>query len=415
MPEGINKMDIDVIPEHSASRPSPLYFAVQTRFHRDFAGHIRTDHGYARYASWEGYLAAFSEMVLIARVSPIRSDSGELVEGDRLRVVEVPYYRGLRAFFWRYRHIVSCIEEVADDPLAVYGARVPDALGMILQRRARQLDARFIAQIVGDPEDVLLGGVLGKVGRILAPLARRLVARSIKRAAGVIYVTRRTLQRKYPASPGTPTLSRSNVELDQRSFADCPRDYGKKPARRPVRLITAGSQEQTYKGHDILIDAMNLLKSRGVEAEACIIGGGRYHQSLRDRAVKAGVDGQIEFVGQLSNAVQVRERVALADIFVLPSRTEGLSRALIEAMATGIACIGSSVGGTPELLPGICLFPPESADALASAVTRLVGSPASLTDAAAQTWLTASDIAESYAGPSLLSRFLAQFQPGDNW
>lgn len=414
MREDLNTMAEDVNDEQNASRPSRLYFAVQTQFHRDSAGHIRTDHGYARYAGWDGYLAAFGEMILIARVSPTRSDSGELVEGDRLRVVEVPYYRGLRAFFWQFRHIARCIAEEADDPLAVYGTRVPDALGVILQRRARQLDARFIAQVVGDPEDVLLGGALGRVGRILAPLARRFVARSIRRAQGVIYVTRRTLQRKYPATPGTPTLSRSNVELDQQSFAECPRDYGKHPVRKPVRLITVGSQEQTYKGHDILIDAMNLLKARGVEAEACIIGGGRHHQSLRDRAIKAGVEDRIEFVGHLSNAVQVRERVAPADIFVLPSRTEGLSRALIEAMAAGIACIGTSVGGTPELLPAICLFPPESAGELASAVTRLVDSPAALTAAASQTWLTARDIAESYSGPTVLAKFLAQFQTEQN-
>ena len=64
-------------------------------------------------------------------------------------------------------------------------------------------------------------------------------------------------------------------------------------------------------------------------------------KALRDR---------VRFRGQLTTPVDVRAELDRADLFVLPSRQEGLPRAMIEAMARALPCIGSSVGGIPELL-----------------------------------------------------------------
>jgi glycosyltransferase involved in cell wall biosynthesis len=72
-----------------------------------------------------------------------------------------------------------------------------------------------------------------------------------------------------------------------------------------------------------------------------------------------------------------------ADIFVLCSLTEGLPKALLEAMARGLPAIGSNVGGIPELLPPEALVPTADPQALARKITELALDPGRLTASSA--------------------------------
>jgi glycosyltransferase involved in cell wall biosynthesis len=83
----------------------------------------------------------------------------------------------------------------------------------------------------------------------------------------------------------------------------------------------------------------------------------------------------VRFHGQLPAGQAVWEVLDRADLFVLPSRQEGLPRAMIEAMARGLPCIGSTVGGFPELLPPEAMVPPGDATALARKIGDLLASP----------------------------------------
>src|SRR6185369_6068290 len=74
----------------------------------------------------------------------------------------------------------------------------------------------------------------------------------------------------------------------------------------------------------------------------------------------------------------VRAQLDAADLFVLPSRSEGLPRAMIEAMARALPCIGSTAGGIPELLPPEDLVPASNVAALASKIQEVLSSPARL-------------------------------------
>src|SRR5207302_3928988 len=93
------------------------------------------------------------------------------------------------------------------------------------------------------------------------------------------------------------------------------------------------------------------------------------------RAKALGLNGAVQFRGQVVSADAVRAELDRADLFVLPSRQEGLPRAMIEAMARGLPCIGSTVGGSPGLLPVEDLVPPGDASALTRKIHDVLGDP----------------------------------------
>ena len=82
------------------------------------------------------------------------------------------------------------------------------------------------------------------------------------------------------------------------------------------------------------------------------------------------------FVGELATPEAVQRELDRSDLFVLPSRTEGLPRALIEAMARGLPCVASRVGGVPELLDDLDLVAPGDPDLLAERLVAVLSDPA---------------------------------------
>jgi glycosyltransferase involved in cell wall biosynthesis len=93
------------------------------------------------------------------------------------------------------------------------------------------------------------------------------------------------------------------------------------------------------------------------------------------QAERLGMASRIRFLGQVTAGEPVRRILDAADLFVLPSRTEGLPRALVEAMARGLPCIGSAVGGVPELLDASELVPAGDPAALAAKIQEVLRDP----------------------------------------
>jgi glycosyltransferase involved in cell wall biosynthesis len=107
-----------------------------------------------------------------------------------------------------------------------------------------------------------------------------------------------------------------------------------------------------------------------------LAGDGPLREPIEQLALEAGVAADMRFLGVRSDTARLMQA---ADFLVLPSRFEGLSNALLEAMAAGCPAIASAVGGTPELIEdgrtGL-LFAPGSADALSACMARLCADPA---------------------------------------
>jgi glycosyltransferase involved in cell wall biosynthesis len=157
-----------------------------------------------------------------------------------------------------------------------------------------------------------------------------------------------------------------------------PRRYGDErvaAGQRPWTLIAVGSLEQLYKGPDLALQALAELARRGREVRLRWIGGGHHQAELETLASELGVRERVEFLGQIPRD-RVLAELDRADLFIMPSRQEGLPRALVEAMARALPCIASAVGGIPELLEADELIPNQDAPALARKLDALLGDPA---------------------------------------
>jgi glycosyltransferase involved in cell wall biosynthesis len=199
-----------------------------------------------------------------------------------------------------------------------------------------------------------------------------------REASAVAYVTAHALQRRYP--PGGWSTAYSSVDLEDDAFRT-PAEVARHAARltrkaaaggaEPWRLVTVGSLAQPYKGHDVLLDALARLDAYGVPSVLSIVGDGRQRAALAAQARALGLGARVTFARRVPPGAAVRALLDAADLFVLPSRTEGLPRALLEAMARGLPALATAVGGVPELLPAARLAPAGDAAALATRIATL--------------------------------------------
>ena len=145
---------------------------------------------------------------------------------------------------------------------------------------------------------------------------------------------------------------------------------------RPV-IATVGNIRRV-KGHDILVRAAASLVTQFPDILFTIAGGvleSDYYAELCSLIQISGLESHFEFAGPLDNLEQY---LSDADIFVLPSRSEGFSNAIIEAMAASLPVVATAVGGNSEAVEdgvtGI-IIPPEDEAALVQAISRLLLAP----------------------------------------
>ena len=129
----------------------------------------------------------------------------------------------------------------------------------------------------------------------------------------------------------------------------------------------------TYqKGHEFLVQAMSKVVSRFPNAKAGICGEGLLRSQLEAQIIEAGLSSHVKMLGAWDD---VSPLLASAEIFILPSRWEGLSRALMEAMAAGLPVIATQVDGIQDLITDSVnglLIPSEDAEALANSILQLI-------------------------------------------
>ena len=325
------------------------------------------------YSFWKRYLEVFEHIRVVARVRSVKSvpSDWKQVNGEGVSFAAVPYYVGPWQYFLRSRSVKQAVRNAVEKNDAVI-LRVSSQLATCLKPYLRKQGHPYAVEVVADPYDVFAPG---SIRHPLRPYFRWSSWYKLKLncadACAAAYVTKEALQRRYPCNGHSVGIS--DVVLPEWSIVSTPRQQVK--TDRALNLIFVGTMAQLYKAPNVLIDAVALCVKQGVNIKLTLVGDGQYRTELEAQAAAQGIEERVCFYGQLPGGEAVRAHLDRSDLFILPSYQEGLPRAMVEAMARALPCIGSTVGGIPELLLPEDMVPPGDRATLASKIREVVSDP----------------------------------------
>jgi glycosyltransferase involved in cell wall biosynthesis len=167
-------------------------------------------------------------------------------------------------------------------------------------------------------------------------------------------------------------------------------------------FLYAGRLEDVKDLHTLLGAAARLPRDLAVRATVVLAGDGSCRAELEAAAREQGLGDRVRFLGARTD---IPNLLAMADAFVMTSRTEGLPMAMIEAMGAGLPCVSTAVGGIPELLANGAglLAPAKDSQGITDAMARL------MTDDALRGSIAArgrQNVAERYSLDAVVTRYL---------
>jgi len=190
------------------------------------------------------------------------------------------------------------------------------------------------------------------------------------RANGVAYVTKEYLQKKYPQkSQNAFSASYSTVDIESKYIVP----YQEYSVKQNFRLVHVANLIDGFdKGHDTVLSVIRCLVCDGYNTEIVFVGDGPGTDTFKQMAKEFGIDDHVFFTGRITNKDDYMNCLKESDAFIFPSHTEGLPRVIIEAMASGLPCIASPVGGTSELIDDWCLVDYNNVNGYVEAIKKLI-------------------------------------------
>lgn len=327
-------------------------------------------------ALWGRYLEYCSQIEIVAREQPLRQEEDlarlERISGPAVTLSVAPSQSSLSSRLWARREARQTLRGALQDA-DVLLARLPSQLGLLAIDVAESLGKPWAVECVGCTLDAHRNHGSLKA-RAFAPIAYRQMQQAILRAPTVMYVTERFLQSRYPTKGAA--FSCSDVELD---------DYGAHALKarlaridaaggegRPLRFGMIAALDHCYKGVDVALLALRQAEAALPPWELQVVGAGD-PEPWRHLAQQLKLPA-VQLLGPLPTGKAVRDFLDQVDVYLQPSRQEGLPRALIEAMGRACPALGSSAGGIGELLADDCLHTAGDSRQLARALQRCVAS-----------------------------------------
>jgi glycosyltransferase involved in cell wall biosynthesis len=286
----------------------------------------------------------FSENISIHKIGIHKK---QLHHWRRTEVIEWLFKAG-----FQYRQLLS--EKTYDIAHAFFGFPT----GWLCYRRAERLP--YIISLRGSD-------VPGEHGRlkldykVLAPVFRKIWRKATALVACSNGLKDRALQ--FMPSAFIDVIP-NGVELDKFYPAQAKVEQDK------LRLLTVG-RLSVIKRIEMLIDAIAILHKNGHKLHMTIVGGGPMEQQLKQIALQEGLSDLVEFMGRI-NPEEIPDIYRKNDIFISASIQEGMSNAMLEAMASGLPIITTRCEGVEELITDNGrVIERSSAEEVANAIQKL--------------------------------------------
>ena len=364
-----------------------LLFVHDHRFYRDGTGTVHTS-GSLPSEIWDRYLEHASSVRVIGRDGGLMPPDANYARADHNGVtfdlIAGASYSELILGSKHVRERIRSAVEACD----VAVVRLPSELGFIAAAECRKGRKPYAVEMVGCAWDAMRNHGSWSAW-FYAPLFLYRTRRALRRAPFALYVTSEWLQQRYPTSG--KAFAASDVAI-------APMSEQEKQARQarlrritegePPVLGTVASLRIRSKGIQTALAALERLRSEGLELRYRVLGGGNAAPWM-ELAKRHGVADLVSFDGVRPAGEGVRRWLDDIDIHLQPSFQEGLPRATVEAMSRGAACIGSTCGGIPELLPVERLHEPGDVAGLAARIRALATDADRIAEATAQDLETA--------------------------
>lgn len=328
---------------------------------------------------FQRYLQVFEKVRVVSKVRAvdvINASEYPAIDDERVEIFDLPWYGNLREAI---RNLIPLLRRVrsASEDCDCSVLRVFQYESVLAYFVGKIVKKPFAVEVVNDPMSLIRRRGLSRFLRI------RIMKRIVKRANGVSYVTRSYLQKRYPSIARIRGETRENFESYYSSIALSSKDLSKprvfNNTFRLFRLIhVANNITDDSKGHKTVIRAVKALVDNGINVTVSFIGDGDYVSELTHFADLLGVSDKVTFLGRKKKKSEIMILLKQSDLFIFPTLSEGLPRSLIEAMAAGLPCLSTAVGGIPEILESKYLFLPTDHEGLASKIAELMRNPQEL-------------------------------------
>lgn len=294
------------------------------------------------------YLSVYDSVTILARGKKVDkiNPHWNKVSGENIDFVYLPEFSGVFGLVRNLFKIFHTVKHMGSYNCCIM--RVPSMISLLLfpflQKKSK----------VTGIEMVMAADKFFLQDNVFFYIANKFIDAYVKHlcmsAYGVAYVTKSFLQKKYPCTyyvNGTGiTGEYSSIDLQNEFFFLRNKKYG----FNKIRLVHTGYMDDDRKGQKVAIMALDVLRNKGVDAQLTFIGDGDKRKELELKVKKMKLEKYVSFKGIITDKMKLRQVLIDSDIFIMPTRSEGLPRSIIEAMAVGLPCITSDVDGIPEMI-----------------------------------------------------------------
>lgn len=315
------------------------------------------------------YTSVFNDVYFPAKIiSVIKEEAQELqlLSHKNLHIVELPVFKGFRGLLTNVltlNKIFKNTQKNAD--IIIYRMTQIEGLIAFLTKEKKTPHA---VEVIND-----IKGLYPLKSKFMMPVIRRM----LKKASGIAYVTENFLQSKYQPSKNLKedfiTASFQTNDLEE-TYVMGPKKYTKKIEK--LKIIHVSNRiDNSLKGHKIVLSIVKELKNQHIHASVNFVGTGSLIPKLKSLAMTYGLKDQVFFVGRKDNKLDLIKYLRKHDLFVFPSKSEGIARVGIEAMAAGLPCLVSSNGGQKEYIDSEYVFDYKDYRGFANKILELISDP----------------------------------------
>lgn len=267
-----------------------------------------------------------------------------LIDTTKSSVICMPNFKTLSGYF---KHINTVKKQVEKAVLShdIIIPRVPSALGTLAVNYAKKHKKPFLGEVVGCTWDGYWNYSLK--GKVVAPYFFIKQKATVKKLPYAIYVTGEFLQKRYPTNGKYTNCS--NVEILTIDDTILEKRLVKIKAKKdndPIVIGTVAAIDVAYKGQKYVLQSMAISSKKNTIYK--VVGTGS-PDNLNAVANELKLQDRFKVIGPVKHS-EINAFLDSIDLYIQPSKQEGLPRALIEAMSRGLPSVGSRTGGIPELL-----------------------------------------------------------------